>query len=125
MKNILYLLAGGGAGTVARYLFSELAHRLWGRSLPYGTFLVNVLGCLILGVLVVLSETRFHLRPGFRVLLIAGFCGAFTTFSTFIFEISHLVRDGHSVKAFGYLLASVSLGFLFFRLGIAAASRWP
>jgi hypothetical protein len=66
-----------------------------------------------------MSETRFHLRPGFRVLLIAGFCGAFTTFSSFIFEISGLIESGHSVKALGYLLMSVTVGFLFFRLGIS------
>ena len=124
MKRILYLLTGGGAGTVARYFLSDLILKLSGHGLPYGTFIVNIVGCAILGTLVVISETRFHLRPGFQLLLMAGFCGAFTTFSTFILEISHLIRDGYSVKAFGYLIFSVSVGFLFFRLGVYLAENF-
>ena len=123
MKHLFYLIAGGGAGAVARYALSEAVHRAWGKTMPYGTFAVNIIGCLLLGFLVVMSETRFHLRPGFRVLLIAGFCGAFTTFSSFIFEISGLIESGHSVKALSYLLMSVTVGFLFFRLGIVMTQR--
>ena len=118
MKHVLYLVVGGASGTVARYLVSGAVLKILGTRFPYGTLAVNILGCVLLGILTVVAEAKLHLKPGIQLILIAGFCGAFTTFSTFIFEISHLVRDGNSLKALAYLLMSVTIGFLFYRLGM-------
>ena len=118
MKPFLYLIAGGGAGTVARYYLSSVTHQFLDKRFPYGTLAVNLAGCALLGVFAVISETKLHLKPGIQFALMIGFCGAFTTFSTFILEISHLIKAGESVKALAYLLASVTIGFLLFRLGM-------
>jgi CrcB protein len=124
MKQLLYLIAGGGAGTVARYVLSAFAHQYLDKRFPYGTLLVNLVGCALLGLFAVISETKLHLKPGIQFALMIGFCGAFTTFSTFILEISHMIKAGESAKAFAYLLASVTIGFLVFRLGMLVGERF-
>ena len=86
MLKFLNLVIGGAAGTVARYLLSGAVYKFLGTSFPYGTLIVNISGCFILGVLAALSEKKFMLGPDLRILLMIGFCGAFTTFSTLIFE---------------------------------------
>lgn len=114
----LNLAIGGVAGTIARYALGGVVYQVFGANFPYGTLIVNLSGCFILGFLTVLAEEKFLLSPNLRLLLMIGFCGAFTTFSTFIFETNHLIRDGETLKAFANVLASVIVGFFLFRLGI-------
>ena len=83
------LALGGVAGTFARYVLGGVIYQLFGTSFPYGTLAVNLLGCLIIGFLAALAEEKFLLGPNARLLLMVGFCGAFTTFSTFIFETAN------------------------------------
>ena len=116
MKLILLAL-GGLSGTFARYLFSGAVHRCFGPRFPYGTFAVNVSGCFLIGLFASWSEERFALGPEARVLLMTGFCGAYTTFSTFILETSQLMRDGQHAAALGNVALSVVAGFLLFRAG--------
>ncbi len=104
-------------GTVARYLLAGAVYRLAGTGFPYGTLIVNISGCFILGVLASLAEKKFILGPDARVLLMIGFCGAFTTFSTLIFETDNLVRSGQAMRGFTNIFASVILGFILFRAG--------
>jgi len=111
------LIIGGAAGTVARYLLGGAVYRFTGTNFPYGTLVVNIGGCFILGILAALSDKKFMLSPDARLLLMIGFCGAFTTFSTLIFETDSLVRNGQMIRAFGNVFASIILGFLLFRLG--------
>jgi fluoride exporter len=85
---------------------------------PYGTFLVNMLGCFLIGFFVVLAEEKFLLGPNTRIFLMIGFCGAFTTFSTFMLETAHLIRDGSAIRAFINVMGSVAIGFVAFRLGV-------
>jgi CrcB protein len=117
MIKFVNLVIGGAAGTVARYLLGGAVYRLMGTAFPYGTLVVNISGCFILGILASLSDKKFMLGPDARLLLMIGFCGAFTTFSTLIFETDSLVRNGQMIRAFGNIFASVILGFILFRAG--------
>jgi len=117
MGKFLTLVIGGAVGTLARYILCGVIYRFAGSSFPYGTLAVNTCGCFLLGVLVSLSDKKFILGPDIRLLLMIGFCGAFTTFSSLIFESDGLVRNGQLMRAFFNIFTSVSLGFIFFRIG--------
>jgi len=117
MIKLINLIIGGASGTIARYFLSGAVYRFMGTSFPYGTLIVNICGCFILGLLVSLSDKKFILGPDARLLLMIGFCGAITTFSTLIFETDNLVRNGQAVRAFTNIFASLILGFILFRVG--------
>jgi len=117
MTKFLNLIIGGAVGTIARYLLAGAVYRFVGSTFPYGTLIVNLSGCFILGILAALTDKKFILGPDARVLLMIGFCGAYTTFSTMIFETDSLVRNGQALRAFTNVFASVILGFILFRLG--------
>ena len=121
MNKWIGLAAGGLAGTFARYIVSGAVHRALGPTFPYGTLLVNTVGCFLIGVFAALAEEKFVLGPEARVLLMAGFCGAFTTFSTFILETANLMRTGAGASAFLNISVSLAAGFLAMRLGFIAA----
>ncbi len=111
------LALGGFTGTAARYLLATAVYRATGAGFPYGTMVVNLSGCLLIGVLNSLAEMKFVLGPDARLLLMTGFCGAYTTFSTLILETSNLLRDGEVARALVNFLGSGLLGLLLFRLG--------
>jgi len=111
------LVVGGTVGTVARYLLTGTIYGIFGSTFPYGTLFVNILGCFIIGFLAAITEEKFLLGPNARLLLMVGFCGAFTTFSTFMFETVNLMKDGEMMRAFVNVLASVMIGFLCLRVG--------
>lgn len=114
-----YLLIGLGGflGANARYYVAGWAGRLFGLSFPYGTFLINVSGSFLLGLLMGLLQQRplDFLYP--RLFFAVGFLGAYTTFSTFSYETLRLLQDGHFLFVFLYTLGSVLLGFLAVFLG--------
>ena len=118
MEKWIYLIVGGTAGTLARYILSGNISEKLGTTFPLGTLAVNLLGCFLVGFLDVLFEKKFFLSPNIRLLLTVGFCGAFTTFSTLIWETSNLIKGGQSWPAFFNVFLSVTLGFIVFRLGI-------
>ena len=118
MIKFIHLIVGGATGTVARYVLSGATYRIFGTGFPYGTFAVNLIGCFILGFLVSVTDRRIFLDANARILLMVGFCGAFTTFSTFIYETAGLIKDGEATRAFLNVLLSVVIGFIVLRLGI-------
>ena len=120
MAKWLSLIFGGVLGTVARYVLAGATYRAFGTAFPYGTLAVNLVGCFLIGLFVTLAETKFLLGPNARMLLMIGFCGAFTTFSTYILESANLIRDGETLRALMNVVGSVVLGFVSFRLGILA-----
>jgi len=117
MIKFFSLIIGGAAGTVARYLLAGVVYRFLGANFPYGTLIVNISGCFFLGILASLADKKFLLGPDMKVLLMIGFCGAFTTFSTLIFESDGLLKNGQAMKAFTNIFASIVLGFILFRIG--------
>ena len=111
------MIMGGAAGTVSRYLLSEAVHERTGEGFPFGTLAVNILGCLIVGILSVMNEGTLLMDENIKMLLATGFCGAFTTFSTLILESSHLAKGGESFRALFYIVLSLLAGFAAFIAG--------
>ncbi len=105
-KYLLLVALGGASGAVARYLVATGVHAWWKWSFPVGTLMVNLVGSALIGLVFVLIE-RQVIHPDWRGVLMVGFLGAFTTFSTFSLEVIHLLEQGRSLVALGYVLASV------------------
>jgi len=124
MSQVASLVVGGALGTLARYGLSEFTHRILGRNLPMGTLAVNLLGCFFVGFLSIYIENRLPLNAHIRLMAMVGFCGAFTTFSTFMMESVGLAKNGQLQHALGYILLSVVAGLLLFILGVAVGNRF-
>ncbi len=120
MSKLIQLLVGGAIGTVARYALSVFTYRTLGADFPYGTLVVNLTGCFIIGFLAAITEEKFLFGTNIRIFLMIGFCGAFTTFSTFILETANLMKDGETFRALLNVLISVIVGFVVFRIGVLA-----
>lgn len=99
MNNLLAIALGGALGAVMRYLTSTNVHRLFGTSFPYGTLTVNVVGSLLMGFISILLLERLLLPDYWRAIIMIGFLGAFTTFSTFSIETFNLIQAGQHAKA--------------------------
>lgn len=119
MSKIVSLVIGSVAGGLSRYYLAGAIYRIFGSTFPYGTMAVNMIGCFLIGFLTALSEGKFALGPNARLLLMVGFCGAFTTFSAFMLETHNLIKDGEVTRAFLNILLSVAVGFILFRAGVA------
>jgi len=119
IKNVLLVGLGGGIGSIARYLCQKWFNENYPHPFPWGTFLVNLSGCFLIGVFYAAAEKSAALSPQTRLLLITGFCGGFTTFSTFAFENMNLLRTGDILYFSVYTIASVALGIAGVFAGIA------
>jgi CrcB protein len=110
MLKLLIIGGGGFLGAVARYVLTGFAQRVFDTLFPIGTLVVNVLGCLCIGVMIYLVEDRMVLSSDMRLFLAIGLLGAFTTFSTFGYETIQMLRDGQSLEALVNVLLNVTLG---------------
>ena len=119
LQKIIYLAVAGACGTLARYGLAGLVQRVAGASFPWGTVAVNGLGCLLFGVIWAMTSERFPGTVDLRVLLLTGFMGAFTTFSTFVAESGHLFADGQHWYGLGNILLQNGAGLVLFFLGMA------
>ena len=122
MKAILLVALGGAVGSVARYSLSGfvLRHTLDWR-FPAGTFAVNVLGCLLAGVLAGLAEKHGMFSAELRLLLFTGLLGGFTTFSAFGLETMHLIKRGEVAMAGANVVVSVLAGLLALWIGLGVS----
>jgi CrcB protein len=112
MGRLFWVALGGAAGSVGRYLVDGWVLRLVGSHFPSGTFVVNVVGCLVFGIIVGAADERFMVAPAGRTFLLIGILGGFTTFSTFMFETLQLVRDAQFATALVNVAGQLVLGFL-------------
>ncbi len=120
-SKILLIAVAGAAGTMARYWLGSFVQRSAGMDFPWGTFAVNMAGAFLFGVVWALAEARFSHATLLRTALLTGFMGAFTTFSTFMFETSELLRASRYFLAFGNVALQNLCGMAFLFLGFSAA----
>ena len=123
MRTLIFVAAGGALGASARYLVGIGSGRLLGYGFPYGTLAVNVIGCLIMGLLIEAMALRWTVSNELRAFLTVGILGGFTTFSAFSAEFALLVERHDYLAASIYLIASVvlSIAALFAGLAIVRA----
>ncbi len=114
--NFLVIGAGGFLGAVTRYLLGSWVQK-WGRGFPLGTFCINISGSFLIGLLMTLLTEKLMVDARWRLFLVVGFLGAYTTFSTFEFETGKLFGDGEWLLAGANVVLSVFLGFAAVKLG--------
>jgi fluoride exporter len=112
MKNLLLVALGGGAGSIARYLCSRWITQAYPHSFPWGTFVVNISGCFLIGLLWAFFSTETQWSNEGKLLLITGLCGGFTTFSAFTLEGIGLLKENKTGLLLIYTGASVITGLL-------------
>jgi CrcB protein len=123
LQRVVLIGLAGALGTLARYGMGGLVQRVSGGHLPWGTLVVNVLGCFLFGMVWALSDERLVISEEARIIMLGGFMGAFTTFSTFIFDTGGFLRDQQYFLATGNMLVQVMIGLLSFFGGVFAG-RW-
>lgn len=109
IKSILLVGAGGFAGSVLRYLISRFVVTTWPSAFPFGTFTVNMIGCFLIGVILAFTLQN-SISTQARLLLATGFCGGFTTFSSFSLEVFQSWQQGEIGLGLLYIMASVIVG---------------
>jgi len=119
VAKLLWLSGAGALGTLARYGLAGLVQRLHESGFPWGTLAVNTLGCFLFGIVWALAEERLVIGGETRLIALVGFMGAFTTFSTYAFETSAMLRDAEWLLAAANVLSQNLLGVLCFFLGAA------
>jgi fluoride exporter len=121
LDKYLVVLAGAGLGGLARYVAGTWIQAKYGGRFPVGTFVINITGAFLIGVLMTLLTQRFHPHPNWRLFLVVGILGGYTTFSSFEYETYQAVRDGERWLGLLYVAGSVMLGYLGVWLGSVLA----
>ena len=117
MKHILLVFVGGGFGSVLRFIIGKYLNNP-NNGIPYGTFAANILGSLLIGIILGLAAKNNTLSQNQTLLLATGFCGGFTTFSTFAYENANFLKSGDFTSFAIYTIASFVIGFLAVFLGL-------
>ena len=122
--RLLLIALFGAAGTLARYGLQGLVQVRIGSTFPYGTLLVNLSGCFLLGLIAQFTVNRMVISPDWRVAIAVGFFGGYTTFSSFGWETAKMMEDGEWVRASAYVTASVVAGLFLSSAGIRLANKF-
>jgi CrcB protein len=124
--RLLWVALGGAIGSSARYLLDGAVYRVLPATFPYGTFVVNVTGCLLFGLVLGVTEDRFSVGTAARTFVLIGILGGFTTFSSFTFETLQLLRDGEWLRGTVNIAGQVLGGLLALWAGMTASRMvWP
>ena len=124
VENLVLIAVGGACGAVMRFGISSGVAALFGRGFPLGTLIVNVVGSLLIGMLYVLLTERVVAGAGMRAVLVVGFLGALTTFSTFSIETLQLIEGGEPFKAMANVAANVVLCLAACWLGLISVRQF-
>jgi CrcB protein len=119
VRRLLLLALAGALGSLARYGLAGVVQRAFDGGFPFGTLAVNVLGCMLFGVVWTLAEERLVISGETRFVLLVGFMGAFTTFSSYAFETGAMLRDAEWSIAIANIVAQNVLGITSFFVGVA------
>ena len=117
MKSFILVFIGGGLGSGLRYLISNVMSQ-YSKVLPYGTFTVNIIGCLLMGIILGYAQKENALNSSQILLLVTGFCGGFTTFSAFANENLELIKNGEIFNFSIYTIGSFLIGVLAVFIGL-------
>ncbi len=107
MKELLYVFIGGGLGSLVRFLLGKWVNSFHNSNFPFGTFIINIVACFVLGFFIGLVDQKQILSPAIRLFLVVGFCGGFSTFSAFSSETLMLIQQGQNSTMLLYVLLSV------------------
>jgi CrcB protein len=124
MQKLMLIGLAGALGAVARYTLGGLVQRYTGATFPWGTFVVNIIGAFLFGLIWSLVEQRLVISVEARVIILSGFLGAFTTFSSFMFESSSLIGEAQWGLAALNIGGQIVLGLAAMFLGLAAGRLW-
>ncbi|SIN77721.1 fluoride efflux transporter CrcB [Halodesulfovibrio marinisediminis] len=119
MTKIILLFCAGGLGSLSRYLLSGVFQRAINISFPIGTYLVNIIGCFLFGLIWAYAQDRLSLSPDFRAIVLTGFMGAFTTFSTFIFESTALLDSTQWPYFLLNVVGQIITGVILLKFGLS------
>ncbi len=122
MKSFILVFLGGGLGSGLRY-FVSITMNQYSKVLPFGTFTVNMLGCLLIGLVLGYAQKENTLTSNQTLLLATGFCGGFTTFSAFASENLELIRNGELFNFSIYAIGSVFLGIVLILIGYLLVNK--
>ena len=122
MKSFLLVFLGGGLGSGLRYLVTITMNQYY-KVLPFGTFIVNMLGCLLIGLILGYAQKENTLTSNQTLLLATGFCGGFTTFSAFANENLELIKNGEIFNFSVYTIGSILVGVLAVFIGFYLTNR--
>lgn len=119
--DVIIVMIGGGVGAVTRYLTANWAAQTYGTDFPYGTLIVNVAGCFVIGIIMTLVTEKFIVNPYWRLLTVTGFLGGLTTFSSFSYETFKLFSDGQMQYGLYNVFSNIILSLLATWGGMALA----
>jgi CrcB protein len=123
MSTVFAISIGAILGANARYFFNLYCAKVLGASFPYGTLIINITGSFLLGFFLIWSTERVLLDPKYKLLFAIGFCGSYTTFSSFTFESIRLLNEGRTMAFFSNVLQSTLFSLLSCFLGIMLARK--
>lgn len=123
MTQYLLIALGGAVGAIARYAVALWIQQRTTSSFPFGTFVVNVSGCFVMGIVMTLLTERLTVSANWRFLIPVGFIGAYTTFSSFELETFRAIEQGNWLTAFSYVVTSLVFGFAALWLGVIATRQ--
>jgi len=117
-RSLILIGIGSCIGGISRYLTQQFVQKYYPYSIPLGTLSVNIIGCFLIGIIYALADRGTILSPAIRLFLATGFCGGYTTFSSFAFENVSLMREGDFFYTGLYIMLSIVIGFAAVYLGI-------
>ena len=123
LQKLLWIALGGALGTLSRYGLSSATQQWLGSKFPWGTAVVNIIGCFLLGAFYAFAIGRWNLSADARTVIFVGFIGAFTTFSTFVSETGQFLSDSRMLMGMGNVAFHVVAGIGVFFLGLAVGKN--